>query len=69
VPEARWVLISGSGIYPAGRVVSRLPSTRYATSQAGFLRVRLERDRPPHLAVFEASAEGKAVECLAIDLR
>ena len=69
VPEARWVLISGSGIYPSGRVVSRLPSTRYATSRAGFLRVRLERDRPPRLAVLEASAEGEAVERLAIDLR
>ncbi len=69
VPEARWVLISGSGIFPAGRVVSRLPSTRYATSRAGFLRVRLERDRPPHLAVFEATAEGVAAERLAIDLR
>lgn len=69
VPEARWVLISGSGIYPAGRVVSKLPSTRWASPKSGFLRVRLERDRPPHLAVFEASAEGKAAERLAIDLR
>lgn len=68
-PEARWVLISGSGIYPAGRVVSRLPSTRWASPKAGFLRVRLERDRPPHLAVFEATAEGVATERLAIDLR
>ncbi|MHB8797384.1 MAG: metallophosphoesterase [Thermoanaerobaculia bacterium] len=68
-PEARWVLISGSGIYPAGRVVSRLPSTRWASPKAGFLRVRLERDRSPHLAVLEASAEGTTAERLAIDLR
>ncbi len=68
-PEARWVLISGSGIYPAGRVVSRLPSTRWASPKAGFLRVRLERDRPPHLAVLEVSAEGETAERLAIDLR
>ena len=66
---ARWVLISGSGTFPAGRVVSRLPSTRYATSRAGFLRVRLERDMPPHLAVLEVSARGDAAERLAIDLR
>ena len=69
VPEARWVLISGSGIFPAGRVVSKLPSTRYATSRAGFLRVRLERGRAPHLDVLEVTPEGKAEERLSLDLR
>lgn len=69
VPEARWVLISGSGIFPSGRVVSRLPSTRYATSRAGFLRVRLERDRSPHLDVLEVTPDGKAEERLSLDLR
>ena len=69
VPEARWVLISGSGIFPSGRVVSRLPSTRYATSRAGFLRIRLERDRSPHLDVLEVRPDGKADERLSLDLR
>ncbi len=69
VPEARWVLISGSGIFPAGRVVSRLPSTRYATSRAGFLRVRLERGRVPHVDVLEVTPGGKAEERLSLDLR
>jgi len=69
VPGARWVLVSGSGIFPSGRVVSRLPSTRYATPRAGFLRVRLERDRSPHLDVLEVTRDGKAEERLSLDLR
>ncbi|HPA50719.1 MAG TPA: metallophosphoesterase [Thermoanaerobaculia bacterium] len=69
VPEARWVLISGSGIFPSGRVVSKLASTRYATSRAGFLRARLERGRAPHLEVLEVTSEGKTEERLSLDLR
>lgn len=69
VPEARWVLISGSGIFPSGRVVSKLASTRYATSRAGFLRARLERGRAPHLEVLEVTPEGRAKERLSLDLR
>jgi hypothetical protein len=69
VPEARWILVSGSGIFPRGRVVSRLPSTRYATSNAGFLRVRLDRGRAPHLTAFEATAAGRAEERYSVDLR
>lgn len=69
VPEARWVLISGSGIFPAGRVVSKLASTRYATSRAGFLRVRLGRGRAPHLDVLEVTPGGKAAERLSLDLQ
>lgn len=69
VPEARWVLISGSGIFPSGRVVSKLASTRYATSRAGLLRVRLGRGRAPHLDVLEVTPEGKVQERLSFDLR
>lgn len=69
VPAARWVLISGAGIWPKGGVVTRLPSTRWATSRAGFLRVRLDRGGPPHLTAFEATVDGRAVESFEIDLR
>ncbi|HYN41287.1 MAG TPA: metallophosphoesterase family protein [Thermoanaerobaculia bacterium] len=69
VPAVRWVLVSGSGIYPRGTVVSTTPATRFATTKAGFLRVRLGRGGPPHLTAFEATAEGKATERFATDLR
>ncbi len=69
VPEARWVLVSGSGIFPRGNVVSRTPSTRFATSKAGFLRVRLDRGGPPRLTAFLATTEGKPSEGFSTDLR
>ncbi len=69
VPEARWVLISGSGMFPAGAPVSKLPSTRFATPKAGFLKVHLGRGGPPHLTAYEADAAGRAIEAFAIDLR
>ncbi|MBK9375921.1 MAG: metallophosphoesterase [Holophagales bacterium] len=70
VPAARWVLVSGSGIFPGGTVVSKIPSTRYATSKAGFLRVRLSRrGDPPHLTAIEATRKGVAKETFAVDLR
>jgi hypothetical protein len=69
VPGVRWVLVSGAGIYPSGTAVSKLPATRFATTKAGFLRVRLVRGGPPHLTAFEATAEGKATERFATDLR
>ncbi len=59
VPAARWVLVSGAGIYPGGTVVSKLPATRFATTKAGFLRVRLGRGGPSHLTAFEATAGGE----------
>ena len=69
VPPAKWVLVSGSGMYPTGAAVSKLPSTRFATSKAGFLRVRLDQGGPPHLTVLEATADGQAVERFDVDLR
>lgn len=69
VAIARWVLISGSGMYPTGAPVSGLPSTRFATRRAGFLRVHLGRGGTPHLTAFEADARGNAKESFAIDLR
>ena len=69
VAAARWVLVSGSGIYPRGTVVSKLPPTRFATTRAGFLRVRLVRGGPPHLTAFEADAGGEARERFTVDLR
>ena len=68
VPSARWVLVSGSGIWPRGTVVSRLPSTRFSTSSAGFLEVRLRRGGSPRLTAFEATADGRAGERFNIDL-
>jgi len=69
VAAAGWVLVSGSGIWPSGTVVSETPSTRFATSKAGFLRVRLHRGGPPHLTAFVATADGTAREAFSIDLR
>lgn len=70
VPAARWVLVSGSGIFPGGTVVSRIPPTRYATSKAGFLRVRLpRRGDPSHLTAFEATRKGEPKETFSVELR
>jgi hypothetical protein len=69
VAAARWVLVSGSGMWPKGGVVSKLPSTRFLSSRAGFLRVRLGRGEPPHLTVLEGTADGRAEERFATDLR
>ena len=69
VAAARWVLVSGSGIWPQGTAVSRTRATRYATSKAGFVRVRLGRGVPPRLTVFLATKEGRAVESFEADLR
>lgn len=60
-PAARWVLVSGAGLWPKGTAVTRGPATRYASSRAGFLRVDLGRGGPPRLAVLEATAEGGGV--------
>ena len=69
VPEAGWILVSGSGIYPRGRPVSKLPATRWATSRAGFLKVRLARDGPPQVMGLEATADGRAVERFSTEAR
>lgn len=69
VAAARWVLISGSGMWPKGGVVKTLPSTRYGSERAGFLRVRLGRGGTPRLTVLEATKDGGAVERFETDLR
>jgi hypothetical protein len=69
VPAARWVLISGSGIWPKGGVVVPRPSMRYSSERAGFLRVDLGRGGPPRLTVLEVTAGGGAVERFRTDLR
>ncbi len=69
VPGARWVLVSGSGIWPRGTVVSRTPATRFSTPAAGFLEVRLKRGGSPRLTAFEATVEGRATEVFGIELR
>ena len=69
VPAAKWVLISGAGMYPRGGVVKTLPSTRYGSERAGFMRVRLSRGAPPRLTVLEATRDGRAVERFETDLR
>lgn len=69
VPEVRWVLISGSGMYVGGSPVFRLPSTRFATPKAGFLKVHLGQGGTPLLTAFEADAAGNARESFSTDLR
>ena len=70
VPGARWVLVSGSGIYPTGNGRLEAPvRPGSATTKAGFLRVRLRRGGSSHLTAFEATAEGKPTERFATDLR
>ncbi|MFN7986742.1 MAG: metallophosphoesterase [Thermoanaerobaculia bacterium] len=69
VPAARWVLISGSGMWPSGGAVRKLPSTRFASEKAGFMRVRLARGVPPRLTVLETTKDGRSVERFAVDLR
>lgn len=69
VAAARWVLVSGSGIWPKGAVVVRRPSTRYASERAGFLRVELGRGGTPRLVALEVTADGASAERFRIDLR
>ena len=69
VPAARWILISGSGMWPRGGVVKTLPSTRFGSERAGFMRVRLARGVPPRLTVLEATKDGRAVEKFEAVLR
>ena len=63
------MLISGSGMYPGGAPVSKLPSTRFATPKAGFLKVHLGRGGSPRLTAHEADARGRAIESFATELR
>ena len=69
VPAARWVLISGSGMWPKGGVVVNRPSMRYSSQRAGFLRVELGRGWTPRLVALEVTAEGGSVERFRTDLR
>lgn len=69
VPAARWVLVTGSGIWPKGAAVVRRPSTRYASERAGFLRVELGRGGTPRLVALEATAAGGSAERFRTDLR
>jgi len=69
VPAARWVLVSGAGIWPKGGVLVRRPSTRYASERAGFLRVELGRGGTPRLVALEVTAAGGSVERFRTDLR
>jgi hypothetical protein len=59
---ARYVLVSGTGIYGHSTPVRRLPSTRYASRRAGFMRLDVERGGRVRLGVLEVDGRGEAAE-------
>ena len=58
----RTLLVAGGGIYGKTSPVSRIPETRHASTEAGFLRVLLFPDGRTTVAAFAAARDGTARE-------
>lgn len=66
---ARNNVVSGAGIYGHGERVAWKSDTRYASSQAGFMRLDLKEDGSGRLVVFTAGEDGRAREAWSGPLR
>jgi hypothetical protein len=66
VSSARYVLVSGAGIYGHRYRVTALDSTRFARSASGFMRLELLRDGRARLAVMVVDRGGHAAEEFAL---
>lgn len=64
--SARFLLVSGGGIFGHLDPVTTLDSTRFARSASGFMRVEFLRDHRARLAVTVVDRSGGAVEAFAL---
>ena len=60
--SARYILVSGAGIYHHESPVAWLPNTRFASADAGFMRLDVLADGRARLGVIEVDRTGKADE-------
>lgn len=60
--SARYLLVSGAGIYGHTNTARRVEGTRYVSSKAGFMRLDLERSGRVRLGVLEVDRRGQAAE-------
>jgi hypothetical protein len=58
--SARYLLVSGAGIYGHTLAAGRIERTSYVSSKAGFMRLDLERSGRVRLGVFEVHRRGEA---------
>jgi hypothetical protein len=67
--SARWVLVSGAGIYGHVSRLGTLDSTRYAHRASGFMRIDVLRDKRARLAVEQVDAAGQGSEAYSVWLQ
>jgi hypothetical protein len=60
--SARWLLVSGAGIFGHEGPVNRLPETRFASQDAGFMRLEFLTDGRERLGVLAVDREGRLQE-------
>jgi hypothetical protein len=63
--SARHLLVSGAGIYNHESAVRKIEGTRFASSQAGFMKLEFEHGGRVRLSVLEVNGRGDAVESYA----
>lgn len=66
--SAKWLLVSGAGIYGHTRTPKRLDTTRFASGGAGFMRLDVARSGGVRLGVLVVDREGRATERFSLDL-
>jgi hypothetical protein len=64
--SARWLLVSGAGIFGHEGPASRLPETRFASQSAGFMRLEFLTDGRERLGVLAVDREGRSQERFSI---
>ena len=64
--RARWLLVSGAGIFGHEGPVNRLPDTRFASQSAGFMRLEFLTDGRERLGVVAVDREGRSQERFSI---
>jgi hypothetical protein len=60
--RARWLLVSGAGIFGHEGPANRLPDTRFASQSAGFMRLEFLTDGRERLGVLAVDREGRSQE-------
>jgi hypothetical protein len=64
--SARWLLVSGAGIFGHEGPVNRLPETRFASQSAGFMRLEFLTDGRERLGVLAVDREGRSQERFSV---
>jgi hypothetical protein len=64
--SARWLLVSGAGIFGHEGPVNRLPETRFASQSAGFMRLEFLTDGRERLGVLAVDREGRSHERFSV---